>query len=481
MNCNFTFRYWLSILLFAAFSTNANQISEQTVIIEGLKKRYDIRIIQIEKQIASVSLDNARTVWFPKMSGSVNMEIAPKNILKITDNVVRENQFSSFVNNDSLGLMQYLPGGGYFESKILFNNEVYFNGLDSTLKKTSLSLGLTQPLIRNAWNSASVHYDIKLVKIENKKLLLEQKKRILSFCSDIRIKFWNLFETQTLVSVYKKELEFAAERMTLEKTRIGLGRATILDTLTAKLALVNAHARLHDAESALERARQELSFLTGISKDSMFIDSTIQLETPSSPLMDSIFYKVEQHDIQQGIYELILQKLNLIRDKTKNNYLPDVNIKVALQPFKNEDDDSMEKKFNNFFVGLMASYAIVIKQRKLELTENNLLIQKTNLEREQYQEQQKLRILELSHSWERERTAIEISLTAQQVALQALDASRKGFSLGSIDRVSLDRAEYDYRYASVNLLKKQLLMKQLEVILDELSGLTCSRFGVDIQ
>jgi outer membrane protein TolC len=108
-------------------------------------------------------------------------------------------------------------------------------------------------------------------------------------------------------------------------------------------------------------------------------------------------------------------------------------------------------------------------------------IDKNSLDREQYREELRLKIRELDRSWERERRAIEIATMARQLAGQTLSASREGFAAGTVDRLSLDNAENDYRSACTELLRKQLLMKQLEIIFDEMTGSTLSRLGVELK
>ncbi|MBN1575015.1 MAG: TolC family protein [Chitinispirillaceae bacterium] len=467
----------------------AGTLSEQKALLAGLENRYEIRILRIENRIDSLNVETARSQWLPQVSASTGVSYLPHDS---TGFAFRDSlgglhrsttaTSSSIAAADSLSIAQHLPGGGVIGGGFGLNYERSLRGDDSTLRSSSAAVSYTQPLLRDAWRFDPVAHSVRIARLDNQQFTLEQKKRLLSYCSDIRTRYWKLYEAQSLASFYKSELAYARERMTSERARHSIGTAAPLDTLDAKLALINATARLHDAESDELQAREELAFYAGIAVDEAVIDSTAPIECASLPPPDSMLWRAEQFDPQLRIFDVAAERLELTRVHTRNSLLPRVDLNASWNRSLSESSASGSERFyGNSVIGLIASYAFPVKPRRLALAGNAASAEKNSLDRKRYREQLRLGIRELDRSWERERRGIEIAAAARQIAGQTLAATREGFSAGTVDRLSLDKAENDFRSACIELLRKQLLMKHLEIIFDEMTGLTLFRLGVDMK
>lgn len=468
-------RYTPLLIFFLLIPTaiiNGASVTERQALLSALEHRYEVRILHLENSRDSLNVELQETRWLPQIS--LRTGLSAKSFDSTSS--------SLFENTNSLSASQHLPGGGGISGSLRFDNTVNIENTDSTTQGTAVQLQFTQPLLRNAWKADSIVYEITLARLDNQRFTLEQLQRMLNYSSDIRTRFWNLFEAQALVSLYEQEEAYAKQRLETERTRLTLGISPPLDTLSAKLSYINAYARLHDARSSLIQLQEELAFYSGIDDRTLTIDSAIDFSTPDLPEPDTMIARAERFDPQLRIFDIAAERLERVRKQTRNKLLPSVYLTASWQRSFDENSSTRINDFtNNSVIGLIASYNLPVKPRRISLRQNAIASDINSLERENHLRQLRLRLSELQRSWARERRAIEIAASAEEVARQTLVATREGYSVGTVDRLSLDKAENDYRSARIELLRKQLLMKQLEIVFDEITGATLTNLGVHVQ
>jgi outer membrane protein TolC len=470
----------------AALLCKAAPITEQQTLVSALEHRYDVRIINLESRADSLNPEKEKSQWLPKLSVTTELSAIPFDSTSATHEGSNlpylSGSSSSLESNNAIEVSQHLPGGGTVGGSLRFEKAINPEQIDSTTRTTAVQVQFSQPLLRNAWRSDPVAYAITLARLDNEKFTLEQQRRLLSFSSDVRTRFWNLFEAQTLVTLYRQEAAYAQEQLAIERTRVELGMAPPIDTLSAKLSWINATARLHDAQSENIRLKEELIFYSGSSDTGITIDSAIVITTPSLPPPDTIIALAERFDPQLRIFTVAAKRLALIQRQTRNSLLPDITLKGAWKRSADENSSTRTDYFvNNSVISLIIAYDLPIRSRSLTLQQNAIASEITTLERTKYREELRLRVGELKRSWERERRGIAIATSAEEIARQTLAAARNGFSVGTVDRLSLVKAENDYRSSRIELLRKQLLMKQLEIVFDEITGATLTTCGVQLQ
>ena len=466
----------------------SGNLTEREALLSGLEHRYEIRILRLENRIDSLKVESVRARRLPQITVAAGVSGVPYDSAGMRLRDARGAGFdtgsstTSLVTADSLSVSQYLPGGGSVAAGATFGNEAFWDGADSAVRSIAAGISVTQPLLRDAWRFGEVDYALRIARLDNKLFTLEQKKRLLSFCSDIRTRYWALYEAQSLATLYRTELAYARERTATERARFSIGLAAPLDTLSAELSLINATARLHDAQSDELQTREELAFYAGVVDSQVTIDTAAAVDCASLSPPEEMLRRVEAFDPRLRIFEVAAERLELTRAQVRNSLLPRVDVRASWSRSTVKTHPSEPEEFyGNAVIGLIASYAFPLKPRRLELAGAAASLEKNRLERENYREEVRLRLRELNRSWERERRAIEIALAAREIAGQTLAASREGFKAGTVDRLSLDKAENDFRSASVDLLRKRLLMKRLEIVFDEMTGATLSRCGVEMQ
>lgn len=476
----------LLLILLYVFGVAAAGITEQQALLSALEHRFEVKILRLQTRSDSLSVETEKSAWLPQVALKTELSAIPfdsSSAIRAGVNIpYLSGNSSSLENANSISITQHLPGGGTVGGSVSFNNSVNLEHTDSAAQATALKLNFTQPLLRNAFKADPVAIRITLARLDNAIFTLQQQQQLLSYSSDIRTRFWNLFEQQALVSLYTQEALYAKERLDIENQRVKVGISAPIDTLSAKLSYINATARLHDAESQRIRLQEELAFYSGTDDSGITIDSTMAISTPELLPVDTMITRAERFDPRLRIFSIARERLQQVRSQTRNSLLPSVDLTGSLTRTTDENSSTRTNYFvNNSVIGLIATYDIPLQPRKLSLKQNALATEINSLEEKNYVEQLHLRLSELSRSWKRELRAIEIAVSAEDVARQTLTATREGYAVGTINRISLDKAENDYRSASVELLRKQLLMKQLEIVFDEITGATLSNLGVQIQ
>lgn len=464
----------------------AETITERQALLNALEQRYEVRILRLKGTSDSLNPESAKSAWLPQISLKTELSAIPFDSTSATNSGNKvpylSGSSSSLDNANSISVSQHLPGGGTVGGSVNFDNSVNLEHTDSTSQATSVQVHFTQPLLRDAWQADPVVYRITLARLDNERFSLEQQQRMLTYCSDIRTRFWNLFESQAIVSLYEQEATYAKTQLGIERSRVAIGISPPLDTLSAKLSYINATARLHDAQSDRIQLQDELAFYGGINDRFIIIDSLIDISTLELPPVDTMIVRAKRFDPRLRIFSIAAKRLERIRNQTRNDFLPRLDITGSLKRSTDENSSTRTNYFvSNSIIGLIASYDLPIRSRKISLRQNAIDAEINTLEKENYLKQLHLRLSELNRSWKRELRAIEIAVSAEDIARQTLTATREGYAVGTIDRISLDKAENDYRRARIELLRKQLLMKKLEIVFDEITGATLSNLGVQLQ
>jgi len=469
-------------------SADASGLSERETLHAGIRSHTTFRILRVKTRIDSLDVKDTRTQWLPQASASAGVSLYPYDTLGVSQSYAGYGKYTyrektaSAGTGETLSVAQHLPGGGSAGAALSIDHQRFIDGGDSILRTSSVGLTFTQPLLRDAWGNDPVPRSIRIARLDHERFTLEQKKAFLAELSDIRTRYWNCYEAQLMVSLGKADLAYDEQRMAMVRERFAIGLAAPLDTLTALLQLVNTTAQLHDAQSDELQAREELSLYTGIAADSLTVDSLQPVETLPLPSSEVFLKRVEQFDPQLRIFEVAAKRLDELERRSRNGLLPRLDFSAGWRRSDRENrSGGSSQVIGNSVIGLIASYSFPVRNLKNDLVRTGALQEQNTLERKLYRDQLMVKIGELTRSWERENRAIDIARTARAVAEQTFAASREGFAAGTVDRLSLEKAQNDYRSASVTLLKKQLLMKQLEIIFDEMTGETLARFGVELQ
>lgn len=456
-------------------------LTEKEAVLLGLKNNKEIQIRWIDIRNDSLALASLKAGWLPSASALLSEEISPLNHSTIPEpgeNTPKEKTMAIFTTK------QVIPGGGNVSGSISGNYEK--NLLDSVFfASNSVQFTYTQPLLRQAWKNHELKYRIDIKRFDNSSFSLHQQKMIISQLSQIRSLYWTLYEKKAFCSIYKEKEVYRKKQLETERARFGTGQASALDTLSAAFDYLESKRLLLSAQTDVDILKQGLATMLSSSVESILVDTLLLLSISPIPNPEKFLEMAKAYDPELKIFELMKKKLNLQYQNNKNQFLPNLEFKANYSRvfFKNQSYKENEAKnvMRNASVSLIASYSLPLKLREIDKQKIKLEIKKNIVLKDNYYDHLKNKIAELSLMWQRDMQTLEIFQISIDIADKKYIASKAGYDLGTVNRLTLDKAEDDYVESKLRFFQKQVIMKKLEIIFDEITGSTLSRFGVTLK
>lgn len=469
-------------------------LTEKDVLVNALKSNYDILVIGIEKQSDSIDVVAAESSTLPEIALHLGSKVYPldstERTIHVDTTIQTQNIDSSFtigsnnqylVNDFEVTASQSFPGGGVLSGSLKESHNKNFS-TDSSNYTTDIELLFTQPLLKNGLKFANPAYAIKIRHLDNSQFSLEQKKRILSSLTSVRLLYWELFEKQMLRTIFLDQMIFARKHLETERIKHKIGNTTVIDTLSAHLDYLQAKGSYLGAQTEVALAQKELIVALALDVDSLSVDTADLIQITQLPPPDTFLTMVESFDPQCAVFSVVSEKLALQELYQKNQLLPSLGVQAGVN-YSASGDAPFSKSYSaiNGVVGVVLSYSFPVRNKLLDIQQTQLAKKKNTLSQEHYKRKLKKQIQDLYLSWRQELQSLQIAQASKEIALQKFHASKAGYEIGTVDQLTLDKAEDDYVETSIRLLQKQILMKRLEIVFDEITGVVLSKFGVTIE
>ncbi len=469
---------FLFLVLFM-WTTNIPALTERDIIFTALKNNPDIRIARLDVRSDSLSFENEKSRRLPSLSTEIEQTITPYD--SVSSSLSKYNT-PSVSTGVGLNAVQKIPGGGTVTGTLQGGR---LGHLDSGGNNYSSTVGITytQHLLKNAWKFDELEYSISVRRLYNRHFTLQQKKAILASLSTIRNLYWSLYEKKALCAIFTDRKQYAEKHLNTQRTLFTIGNVTVLDTLSAHLDHLEATRQLLGVQTDSDLAHRELAVTLALPLDSMTVDSITNIHLYELPGPEDFITQVETFDPQVQIFDLLNQKLRLQLQHNKNQQLPDILFEAgytrSLSGKKFSDD---EYGFaSNAVFGLIVRYSLPNKAHRIDKEQTNIALQKNSIAQDQYKRELTQLVDELVMTWKQEIQTLDIAKASQHIARQQFDAAKAGYDIGTVDQLTLDKAENDFLEMSIRYLQKQVVMKKLEIIFDEITGTVLSRFGVKLE
>jgi outer membrane protein TolC len=454
-------------------------MTEKDVVFLTLKNNNSIRISQIGLIDDSLSLESVKTGQYPTMDIEVGQTITPLDSSGgLTDTYKRK-----LLSTDAkFTVKQKIPGGGIVSGSLSgsYGKEIKS---DTNSFSSSVEMSYSQPLLRNAWSNGSQDFLITIQQINNINFSLEQKKSVLSILSKARNIYWSTYEKIVLCKIFADRKEYAEKHLVSQRIRYSVGNATVIDTLSARLDYLESIGLHIKAQADLASMMRDLSLLFKVSIDSLNIDTTQVIVFSDLPDSPAFIAMVEKFDPKLKIFELIQKKITIQARQNRNQLLPDLRFHLGYNrkvSGNNVIEDFITFK-SNAVISLVSKYTFPIRSNKIELQKTLLSEQKNKLDQEQYKKELAQKVDELLMSWSAELQSLEITRASLDIAEKQFKAAKAGFNVGTVDQLTLDKAETEFVQKKINLLQQQIVMKKLEIIFDEITGTILKKFGVKFE
>jgi len=470
-----------SILFFALFicTANASVLTERDIIFTAIQNNSDIRIAQLDIRSDSLTLESVNSQRLPSLVTELEQQISPYDSVS---SILSAYSTPSVATGLEVNAIQQVPGGGTVTGTLLGERWSHLD-TDSSNYSTSVSIKYTQPLLNGAWKNDVVGYTIALQRLDNKTFTLQQKKAMLATLSSVRNLYWSLYEKQSLCAIFSDRKQYAEKHLSTQRTRFNIGNATKLDTLSAHLDYLEAMRLFLGAKTDAALAQRELATALTLPLDSTRVDTVPDIHLSDLPGTDDFIAQVEAFDPQVKIFEILDTRLQQQMLYNKNQLLPDITLEAGYTRSLTGDAffDDTRAFSGNAVIALILRYSLPVKSRRIEKEQTGIALQKNALAQQHYSREISRQVEMLVMTWQQELQTLDIAKASRYIAQQQFDAAKAGYDIGTVDQLTLDKAENDYLEMAIRLLQKQVVMKKLEIIFDEITGTVLSRFGVTLQ
>lgn len=456
------------MLLFRSHSLHAvSPLDEQDVVRTAIRSATGFSVLNIDNAIDSLDLEKTVSRRLPRITARVTPSIP---VTKTDPQTTVETE---------IGAGQTLPGGGTIEGSVV---STHGRTTDTTAvdNATRAEISLTQPLLRNAWDYAPLEYDIRIARYNRQQFKLNQIQQIISDVSSIRSQYWSLYEKRFMERVLLARADYARERLEIARARFEVGTVPPLDTLSAHLEYLRTHQSLLGAQSQARLAHLALADTLNMMPENLRIDTSGVVVIESLPEAKVLLREIEEFDPQLQLFEVLSQSLEEQKRNVARSLLPTADIGISYSRRLGGDSWFGNDRFDrdNALVSLVLSYDLPTKSRRLDVKRHTLGIEKNQLRAEKYKTTLVRRVEELRLIWGNELEALAVSEAEVEIAQQQLNAALAGYEVGTVDAVTLSKAETDYLDAVVRNIESKIVLKRLEIGLDEATGRTLDRFGI---
>ncbi|MFP4014748.1 MAG: TolC family protein, partial [Chitinispirillaceae bacterium] len=216
--------------------------------------------------------------------------------------------------------------------------------------------------------------------------------------------------------------------------------------------------------------------------DSISISDSVSLNFPDLPEPREFMDLARKYDPQLEIFSRMRDLLNMHLKQAKNELLPTVNVQASYS--RSALDSRFFSSFTpqaNKSIGLILSYDLPQTSNRSEIERRRLDLEIQGENEKQHKINLEHQLGELKRRWEQDKLQVEYAQASSELAQKQFDATMKGYELGTENRLSMEKAQNDLTAAQTSYAQSLVQLKKLQIIIDEITGATFNRFGVELK
>ena len=235
------------------------ELTVDDVVKRALENNSDIAVEKYNPQSSLESVRSAQGYYDPFASASLSRNNATT---PGSNAFTGGSKVTNTTNTWNFGLNQYVPTGGTFTLGFN-NNKQDTNSVFSTFNPTynsSLSVGLTQPLLKN-FKIDYARQQIRLAKKNAEISDVRFRQTVIATVASVKQSYYDLIYAIDNLATARKSLSLAQKLLDENQIRVRVGTMAPLDVVSAKSEVasregdvITAENQLVDAEDTLKRA-----------------------------------------------------------------------------------------------------------------------------------------------------------------------------------------------------------------------------------
>lgn len=477
----------ISLLLFLflysllyANKSDTLSLSERDVVTSYLSKNDNVSIQRIQVESDLLELEKIKSLWLPNISLSSISEFVPHDSLMNSSFFNQSNRF-----NQGIGIKasQYIPGGCGIVSGEIGGAVNRYIEQDSLLYKPTLKLAYTLPLLRNAWKYSFPAYSLTITELNNNISKFSKKKDIIEQISAVRYKYWTLYYAIKMKELQKEMVLIAESRKKAELAKYVIGDVAYIDTLSSEITYLKYQKDFISSKSAVVLANEDLANELAINSTLILPDTTAEwsLSIPFS-MVDSLIEESILFDLELKTYEILKQKYLKETEYITNSFLPslDLSANYVRSEQVGVDWDNKSSFSETLGFSLVMTYDIPLNSKRMSRQIMEKKSEINDLQIKQRKLNIKAKVTDLHYSWKQEILSLTISQRKLNMSRQKFEAILQARKVGSATLLEVQSAEEEYLHASLSLLMQQLLIKKMEIVIDEITGNVIEKFRISV-
>jgi len=450
-------------------------LTEKTAFLLAVERNTSLLMLRVNRGIDSLALAEARAARLPTADLSVGQTLQDADSAGFPD--LKHGTAQSRVDATA---GQHIPGGATASAQL--TEQVAQSTQTTPVNGTDLTFSVSQPLVQGAWRNDPVAVSVRLSRLNYEKATLDQKRQALSLFTTARQLYWSCFEARKACRVYEGSLAQAGRRLDTERQRLRVGMATVLDTLLAATDYLRAQQQLLSGQTQQSLADQDMAQFLNVNADSLIVDTASSVELSDLPPADQFLAQAAAYDPQLRIFETLARSLQEQSSQNRNRLLPDVRATVGYGASARGDAAfATDYLSSNAMVSLIVGYSLPTASRRYAVERSRKQAQLNALSEQERRKELAKQVTTLSFNWQQQKSGLAIATAAQQAAAKGLEAAMAGFQVGTVDNLTVLKAQNDYTSAALELIRRQIALKQIEILFDQVTGSVLTKFGVAIQ
>jgi outer membrane protein TolC len=373
--------------------------------------------------------------------------------------------------------VQQLPGGGSLSGGYGIVADTEIDSGSEVVRAWSLLF--SQPLLRGRGKNSEQHYRVTLRSIDSTISATQRQSQLAATLSSVRRGWWELYRSSRALTIASLRVATLQQEFAGSVLRAKLGAASAYDTLEARAGLLRARAQLLSDSLAFYQAQSALEQLVGTALDSRIIPDSIEIDFMSLPTAARLQQQIEAYDPNLAIFAATQQRLRHEQHYRKNQLLPRLSVGAG---YSATDADGAATGFaDNAVVSLLLQWELPLRSALGSVQRSAIALERNSLHTSHYRLALQLQIQELLRRWRTQRSRLTVAEVSYSTAVALYQKAKTAFDQGALDLLRYQNARNEMIAGSYALLQQQAGMKEIEIIMDEMTGAIFNRFGVQLK
>jgi outer membrane protein len=457
------------------------ELTVDDAVKRALDNNADIAVEKYNPQSSLEGVRSAEGYYDPFLFGSLNKN---RSTSPQSNAFAGGDKVTNTTNVWNFGLSQAIPTGGIL-SLGFNNNKQDTNSVFTTFNPTfnsSLSIGLTQPLLKN-FRIDSARQQIRLAKKNREISDVQFRQLVVSTVSSVKQSYYDLLYAIDNLEAARKNLALATKLLDENQIRVRVGTMAPLDVVTAESEVASREEGVIVAENTLEEAEDAIKKAIFPANDPVTwslrivprdrpsaepfpVDLDAAIRTAIEKRTDIVAARkgLERNDISlQYINNQVLPQLDLVasyggagvggtglvRDPAFGGPV----VSTIPGGYGDALSNVFGRDFPTWRIGVNASYSIPNRSAKAAAVQARLAKEQAEVSLRRLELQVASEVRSAGRAVETNFKRVASTQAARVLATRRLDAEEKKFAAGMSTNFLVTQAQRDLAVAEVNEIR----------------------------